>query len=87
MGVSSDIYPLWSSWVFLMKFCDEVWGMNISPRFPGIVLNSVSFPLDQVVQFPVNHLTVQDLFHDPFFFSIYDFQKRGGEWVSPVYRC
>ena len=60
--------------------------MNIFLRFPGIVLNSISFPLDQVAQFPVNHLTVQDLFHNPFFFSIYNFRKWGKEWVSPMYR-
>ena len=58
--------------------------MNIFPRFPGIVLDSVSFPFDQVAQFPVNHLTVQDLFHNPFFFSVYDFWKRGG---SGCYLC
>ena len=52
--------------------------MNIFLRFSGIVLDSISFPFDQVAQFLVNHLTVQDLFHNPFFFSVYDFRKRGG---------
>ena len=74
------------SWVFLMKFCDKVWGMNIFPRFPGIMLHSISFPFNQVSQFPVDHLAIQDLFHDPFFFSIYDFQERGREWMSSRYR-
>ena len=65
-----------------MKFHDKVQGMNIFPRFPRIMLNSVSFPFDQVAQFPVNHLTIQDLFHNPLFFSVYDFWKRGGPGIG-----
>ena len=61
-----------------MKFHDKVRGMNIFLRFPGIVRDSISFPFDEVSQFLINHLTIQDLFHDPFFFSVYDFQERGG---------
>ena len=50
-GDSVEFCPLdvsGCSWVFPMKFHDEVWGMSIFPRFPGIVFNSVSFPFDQV---------------------------------------
>ena len=72
--------------MFPMKFHDKVQGMNIFPRFPGIMLNSVSFPFDQVSQFPVNHLTIQDSFHDPLFFSVYDFRERGREWMTSGYR-
>ena len=88
-GDTIEFHPLdvsGCSWVFLMKFCDKVRGMNIFPRFPGIMLDSVSFPFDQVSQFPVNHLTIQDLFHDSLFFSIYDFQERGREWMLSGYR-
>ena len=39
------------SWVFPMKFHDKVWGMNIFPRFPGIMLDSVSSHLTRYCNF------------------------------------
>ena len=51
-----------------------------------LYLYSVSFPLDQVMQFTVDHLTVQDLFHDPFFFSVYNFWEWGRKWVLSLYK-
>ena len=47
--------------------------MNIIPRFPGIVFNTETIPFDQVTQFPVDHLTVQDFLHYPLLLAIYNF--------------
>jgi len=44
--------------------------------FPGVSLCSIAFPFDQVLKFPSEHSTVQDLFHDVFLFSINEFQRR-----------
>jgi len=41
--------------------------------FPGISLYPVAFPLDQVLEFPSEHPTVQDLFHNIFLFPIHKF--------------
>jgi len=49
--------------------------------FPGISLYPVAFPLDQVLEFPSEHPTVQDLFHNVLFFPIYEFQQR---WRIPM---
>ena len=68
-----------------MEVCYQVWGMNVVPGFPGVVLNSISFPFNQVSQFLVYHLAIQNLFHNPFLFSIYDFQEQGRKWVSSLY--
>jgi len=44
--------------------------------FPGIFLCSIAFPFDQILEFPSEHPTVQDLFHDIFLFSINEFQGQ-----------
>jgi len=49
--------------------------MNIIPRFPGIVLNAETLPLDQVTKLPVDHPTIQDLLHHPLLFTIYNLWK------------
>jgi len=63
-----------STRVPLVKIRHQFRCMNIIPRFPGIVLNTETFPFDQVTQFPVNHLTIQDFLHHPLFFAIHNFQ-------------
>jgi len=50
--------------------------MNNIPRFPGVVFNTKTLQFDQVIKFPVDHPTIQDFFHYPLFFAIYNFQKQ-----------
>jgi len=49
--------------------------------FPGISLYPVAFPLDQVLEFLLEHPTVQDLFHNILLFPIYEFQQQ---WWVPM---
>jgi len=44
------------------------------PNFPGIVLNTETLPFDQVMQFLVDHPTIQDFLHHPLFFAIHNFR-------------
>ena len=69
-----------------MKFCYSFQGMQIIPRLPGIMLNSESFPFNQVAQFPVDDFAVQDLLHNPFLFSIYNLQEWRGKGMLSMYR-
>ena len=49
-----------------------LWGVvEIFQVFPGISFYPVAFPLDQVLEFPSKHPTVQDLFHNVLLFPIY----------------
>jgi hypothetical protein len=49
--------------------------MNVIPRFPRIMLDSKIFPLHKIPQFPIDHLTIQNFFHNPFLFSIHNFWR------------
>ena len=60
-----------------MKLQDKVQCVDIVPGFPSIVFNFESVPLDQVMQFPIDHSAIQNLLYDPFFFSINDFWEQG----------
>jgi len=43
--------------------------------FPGIPLYPVAFPFDQVLEFSLEHPTVQDFFHNVLLFPIYEFRR------------
>jgi len=59
-----------------------LWGVvEIFQVFPGISFYPVAFPLDQVLEFPSKHPTVQDLFHNILLFPIYRFWRR---WRIPT---
>jgi len=61
-------------WVLGVKLCYLLRGVvKIFRVFPGILLYPVAFPFDQVLEFPSEHSTVQDHFHNILFFSIYEF--------------
>jgi hypothetical protein len=55
--------------------------------FPGVVFHSIAFPLNQVLQLPTEHPTVQDFFHDVLILTIYKFwwgRRRlasSGDWI------
>jgi len=60
-----------------------LWGMvEILRVFPGISLYPVAFPLDQVLEFPLEHPTVQDLFHNVLLFPIYELRQQW--WVPTI---
>jgi hypothetical protein len=59
-----------STRMFLMEVHDEVWGMNVIPSLPRVVFDTETFSFDEILQFPVDHLTVQNLLHYPFLFAI-----------------
>jgi len=46
---------------------------------PGVVLYSVALPFDQVLESMLEHSTVQDFFHNIFFFTINELWRR---WCS-----
>ena len=71
--------------VFLMKIHDALRHVNIVCWFPGVMFNSVSFPLDKVAQFPVNDSAIEDFLHNKFLFSVNDFQKQRGMKASTWY--
>ena len=58
--------------------------MDVVPGFPRVMFNSESVPLDQVMQFLIDYSAIQDLFYDPFFFSINDFWEWGEVCVDLV---
>jgi len=65
----------WGSQVLGVELHYLLWGVvEIFRVFPGISLYLIAFPLDQVLEFPSEHPTVQDLFHNVLLFSIYEFQ-------------
>jgi hypothetical protein len=39
------------------------------------MLDSETLSLYKILQFPIDHLTIQIFFHNPFLFSIYDFWR------------
>ena len=48
-----------------VELCYLLWCVvEILQVFPGISLYPIAFPLDQVLEFPLEHPTVQDLFHN-----------------------
>ena len=54
------------------------------------MFNSESVPLDQVLQFPIDHSAIEDLLYNPFFFSVDDFREWGWRYMSTLYwvfRC
>jgi len=53
--------------------------MNIILRFPGVVFNTKTLPLDQVTKLAVDHPTIQDFLHYPLFFTIYNFPEMEAE--------
>ena len=72
----------WGSRVLGVELRYLLWGVvEILQVFPGISLYPIAFPLDQVLEFPSKHPTVQDLFHNILLFPIYEFQRR---WQVPM---
>jgi len=59
-----------------------LWGVvEIFQVFPGVSLYPVAFPLDQVLEFPSGHPTVQDFFHNVLLFPVYKFRQQ---WRVPT---
>jgi len=74
----------WGSRVLGMELCYLFWDVvEIFRVFLGISFYPVAFPLDQILDFPSKHPTVQDLFHNIFLFPIYEFRRR---WRVPTIR-
>jgi len=60
-----------------------LWGVvEILQVFPCIPLYPIAFPFDQVLEFPSEHSTVQDFFHNVLLFPIYEFWRR--LWVLMI---
>jgi hypothetical protein len=49
---------------------DKVWRREVSSRFPTVVADVVTFPLDQVFDSAVSHATIQDLFDFEMFVAV-----------------
>jgi len=58
-------------WVSCMEFINRIEGIiEIIPVFPSVVLHTVTFPFDQVLQFPVEHAAVENFFHNILLFAV-----------------
>ena len=53
-----------SSWVPCMQIINCIGGITeIIPVLPGVVLHTIVFPFDQVLQLPAEHVAVEDFFY------------------------
>ena len=58
-----------------MKIINPVSGVtNVIPIFPSVVLHTITFPLNQVLELPVEDATVENLFHNIFLFAVDEFR-------------
>jgi hypothetical protein len=64
--------------MYPIKFCYKVGCMNAVPRFSGVVLYSKTFPFDQILQFLINHLAIQNFLQYPLLFAIHNFWRGRG---------
>jgi len=65
---------VWRSWVLGVELHYLLQGVvEILRVFPGISFYPVVFLFDQILEFPLEHPTVQDFFHNIFLFPIYEF--------------
>jgi hypothetical protein len=71
------------TWMFPINSAMRSGGVNAIPRFPRVVLNSKTFPFDQILQFPIDHLAIQNFFHYSLFFSIHNFWRWQRFWMLP----
>ena len=80
-GSGSD--TTWGSGVVSVEFRDFLGGIaDLVCILPGVAFCSVAFPLDQVLESPTVHSTVQDLFHCILLFSVDEFWGRGRAYAS-----
>ena len=61
--------------VLAVEVVDEVGGVDVSGRFPGVVFGAESLPLDEVLKAAAVDPTVEDAFDFPFFLVVDD------DWV------
>ena len=58
-----------------MKIVNCVSGVtNVIPIFPSVVLHTITFPLNQVLELPVEDATVENLFYNIFLFTVDKFR-------------
>ena len=58
-----------------MKIVNCISGVtNVIPIFPSVVLHTITFPLNQVLELPAEDATVENLFHNIFLFTIDEFR-------------
>ena len=74
-----------------MKIVNHVSGItNVIPIFPSVVLHTITFPLNQVLELPAEDATVENLFHNIFLFAVDEFRwwwqwcMSSSNWVD---RC
>ena len=73
---SQGVDVAWGSWIFGVELHYLFQGVfEVFWVFPGVFLCPIAFPFDQVLEFPSEHSTVQNLFHNIFLFSINEFQR------------
>ena len=60
-----------------MELCCEFWYEDFGSRLPGVVLATVSFSLDKVLESSPVPTTVEYFLHLPLHFSVDDY----GQWV------
>jgi hypothetical protein len=69
-----------------VEFSNPFRGMNIVPRFPGIVFNSKVLPFHQIPELPVDDLAIQDFLYHPFFFTVDNLWEWWKRETSPCNR-
>src|SRR5467141_3687910 len=74
----------WGCRVPNVKVCYLLWGIiDIFQVLPGVVFHPIAFPLDQVLEFVLEHSAIQNLLHHIFLFTINKFWRRGWVLTSP----
>jgi len=66
-----------------MKIVNRISGItNVIPIFPSVMLHTITFPLNQVLELPAEDATVENLFHNIFLFTIDEFWWRRRRCMS-----
>ena len=71
--------------VFLVKFGDLFWGVFAARCwFPGIIAMTITFPLDQVLEFLTVNARVENLVDFVFFFTVDDLRGWWGRLFEAI---
>jgi hypothetical protein len=65
-----------------MEVRDKIGCREVSSRFPAVVADIVSFPLDQIFDSAISHATVQDLLDFEVFVAVDQCGGRRGTGLS-----
>ena len=74
------------SGILAVKIGYEIRSVYTVPRFPRVVFDPKTLPLDEEAKFSIDHPTVQDLLHYPLFLTIDNLRRGWGLSMATKYR-